>query len=105
MESVGIRTHLMSNPVRSSGYRSASRTIELPSSLPWKARRPKNYQIIEVTGHNLTGTQFNWGERIRTSEWLDQNQLPYHLATPQRLNIYYSNTLTQESVKPLENKI
>jgi len=27
------------------------------------------------------------------------------LATPQRLNIYYSNTLTQESVKPFENEI
>jgi hypothetical protein len=25
----------------------------------------------------------SWGARIRTSEWLDQNQLPYHLATPQ----------------------
>ncbi len=103
MDSVRIRTHLMSNPVRSEGYRSASRTIELPSSLPCQARRQNNYEIIEDTGHNLTG--FNWGERIRTSEWLDQNQLPYHLATPQRLNIYYSNTLTQESVKPFENKI
>lgn len=26
-----------------------------------------------------------WGARIRTSEWLDQNQLPYRLATPQFL--------------------
>ena len=93
----------MSNPVRSQGYRSPSRMIELPSSLPCKAPRQNNYEIIEGTGHNLTG--FNWGERIRTSEWLDQNQLPYHLATPQRLNIYYSNTLTQESVKPFENEI
>src|ERR1700733_11236855 len=25
-----------------------------------------------------------WGGRIRTSDWLIQNQLPYHLATPQR---------------------
>jgi hypothetical protein len=25
-----------------------------------------------------------WGERIRTSDWLIQSQLPYHLATPQR---------------------
>ena len=24
-----------------------------------------------------------WGERIRTSDWLIQNQLPYRLATPQ----------------------
>ncbi len=55
MDSVRIRTHLMSNPVRSEGYRSASRTIELPSSLPCKARRQNNYEIIEATGHNLTG--------------------------------------------------
>src|SRR5688572_10619092 len=27
-----------------------------------------------------------WGGRIRTSEWRDQNPLPYHLATPQRPN-------------------
>lgn len=24
----------------------------------------------------------NWGGRIRTSEWRDQNPLPYRLATP-----------------------
>ena len=32
---------------------------------------------LEVDGE--TG----WGGRIRTSEWRDQNPLPYHLATPQ----------------------
>jgi hypothetical protein len=26
----------------------------------------------------------NWGGRIRTSEWRDQNPLPYRLATPQQ---------------------
>ena len=25
----------------------------------------------------------SWGGRIRTSDWLIQNQLPYRLATPQ----------------------
>ena len=25
-----------------------------------------------------------WGGRVRTSEWRNQNPLPYHLATPQR---------------------
>lgn len=45
-------------------------------------------------GDLLPVTFYNWGERIRTSEWLDQNQLPYHLATPQRLNIYYTNIPT-----------
>lgn len=28
---------------------------------------------------------FGWGGRIRTLEWWDQNPLPYHLATPQRI--------------------
>jgi hypothetical protein len=27
-----------------------------------------------------------WGERIRTSDWLIQNQLPYRLATPQEVD-------------------
>jgi hypothetical protein len=26
--------------------------------------------------------EYGRGERIRTSEWRDQNPLPYHLATP-----------------------
>ena len=29
------------------------------------------------------GVVVGWGGRIRTSEWRDQNPLPYHLATPQ----------------------
>src|ERR1700689_4053942 len=33
-----------------------------------------------------------WGERIRTSDWLIQNQLPYHLATPQRSFRVYRTT-------------
>src|SRR5208282_1337923 len=31
----------------------------------------------------LQPQKFGWGGRIRTSEWRDQNPLPYHLATPQ----------------------
>lgn len=34
-----------------------------------------------------------WGDRIRTHEWLDQNQLPYHLATPQRAQTQIKNTI------------
>ena len=30
------------------------------------------------------GIPSGWGARIRTQVWLDQNQLPYHLATPQQ---------------------
>ena len=29
-----------------------------------------------------------WGARIRTWEWRNQNPLPYHLATPHRMNMY-----------------
>src|SRR6266540_1394355 len=29
-----------------------------------------------------------WGARIRTWEWRNQNPLPYHLATPHRVNMY-----------------
>ena len=33
---------------------------------------------------NPVSARVGWGERIRTSDWLIQSQLPYHLATPQR---------------------
>ena len=33
----------------------------------------------------VTHWKFGWGGRIRTSEWRNQNPLPYHLATPQTL--------------------
>ena len=33
-----------------------------------------------------------WGGRIRTHEWRDQNPLPYHLATPQKLE-HYKDTI------------
>ena len=33
-----------------------------------------------------------WGGRIRTHEWRDQNPLPYHLATPQKLE-HNKNTI------------
>ncbi len=32
-------------------------------------------QLLEIIG---------WGGRVRTSEWRNQNPLPYHLATPQQ---------------------
>ena len=34
-------------------------------------------QIIKKSSNKIF-----WGGRIRTSEWRDQNPLPYHLATP-----------------------
>src|SRR5687767_15195720 len=37
----------------------------------------------EHCGRNVELLRTCWGERIRTSDWLIQNQLPYRLATPQ----------------------
>src|SRR5712691_2826070 len=37
--------------------------------------------------HAETGLA-GWGARIRTWEWRNQNPLPYHLATPHRMNMY-----------------
>jgi hypothetical protein len=87
MDSVRIRTHLMSNPVRSSGYRSASRTIELPSSLPCKARRQNNYEIIEGTGHNLTGAKGfeplnGWTKTSCLTTWRRPNVSTFTIVTP-----------------------
>ena len=33
------------------------------------------------------GGLVGWGARIRTWEWRNQNPLPYHLATPQRIEV------------------
>ncbi len=45
---------------------------------------------VETTHQSKNNTEIdlNWGGRIRTSEWRDQNPLPYRLATPHRLTIY-----------------
>ena len=48
-------------------------------------RPPKNRALCpETGGHHHLRHHNGWGGRIRTSDWLIQNQLPYHLATPQR---------------------
>jgi hypothetical protein len=39
-----------------------------------------------ATIQQLCGLANGWGARIRTSEWRNQNPLPYHLATPQRVS-------------------
>ena len=49
------------------------------SHLRFSSIAPK--RILKKT-HKCESFLIYWGERIRTSEWLDQNQLPYHLATP-----------------------
>jgi hypothetical protein len=67
-------------------------------SIKTKLRLNKRFYYVSSTQPKIIYLTFafcyNWGERIRTSEWLDQNQLPYHLATPQRLNLYYLNIQT-----------
>src|SRR5690606_14376966 len=44
------------------------------------------HYLLELMHIGLeNGLECGWGGRIRTSEWRDQNPLPYHLATPQEL--------------------
>src|SRR5579872_544149 len=40
-------------------------------------------RIKRKNNHNIRYLDVGWGGRIRTSEWRNQNPLPYHLATPQ----------------------
>lgn len=42
---------------------------------------------------------FFWGKRIRTSEWRDQNPLPYHLAIPQIIFYMVFQTLVRGIVE------
>src|SRR5450432_4174494 len=46
---------------------------------------PANNASVSLDVVNVAPVLSNgWGGRIRTSEWRDQNPLPYHLATPQQ---------------------
>jgi hypothetical protein len=47
-----------------------------------KLQRPKR-----ENNHDLKYLDAGWGGRIRTSEWRNQNPLPYHLATPQKVEL------------------
>ena len=43
-------------------------------------------RVMSPTSYHCSTPRWNlsgWGKRIRTSGWLDQNQLPYRLAIPQ----------------------
>src|ERR1700676_4148726 len=46
---------------------------------------------VVLTDH--LGSHVGWGGRIRTSEWRDQNPLPYHLATPQHFQAQSSRNV------------
>lgn len=55
--------------------------------MTWKCKNINIYNNLELKnafGRMLKDVNFKngWGGRIRTSECLDQNQVPYHLATP-----------------------
>ncbi len=52
--------------------------------LPIETKGPPAKGANACPSNHKTTREFGWGERIRTSDWLIQNQLPYHLATPQR---------------------
>ena len=54
--------------------------------MTWKCKNINIYNNLELKnafGRMLKDVNFKngWGGRIRTSECLDQNQVPYHLAT------------------------
>jgi hypothetical protein len=46
--------------------------------------RPKTWLGTELFHNELSALSPGWGGRDRTSEWRNQNPLPYRLATPQQ---------------------
>src|SRR5215510_3333207 len=58
-------------------------TFRMP--VPKKVRRP-------VTDWDET-LNSGWGGRTRTSEWRNQNPLPYHLATPHQAAFFGARTI------------
>ena len=66
---------------------SFNRNTQLPAIFP------KNASVLGVSLKN-------WGGRVRTSEWRDQNPLPYHLATPHCVYLIYINSRFPQDVKP-----
>ena len=49
-----------------------------------RPQRPTGWRPLRCGLQNLPNLRMSgWGGRIRTSEWRNQNPLPYHLATPQ----------------------
>jgi hypothetical protein len=59
--------------------RDTKKSRQLAPNLPHQ--NDKNYC-------NINYLNAGWGARIRTWEWRNQNPLPYHLATPHRMNIW-----------------
>ena len=57
------------------------------------------YEFVEHGDERFfTPAYVCWGERIRTSDWLIQNQLPYRLATPHRdVNEVYRSAKTDRA--------
>ena len=55
----------------------ATRPADAQSLTLRSARDPKGLRLCAL------GWILSWGRWIRTTEWRDQNPLPYHLAMPQ----------------------
>jgi hypothetical protein len=51
------------------------------SEAQWATQMPSGFGKRDNAGKSAAD-RVGWGGRIRTSEWRDQNPLPYHLATP-----------------------
>src|SRR5262249_49171815 len=62
----------------------AKRAVTIGTSLRVEFCANRLFRHRKVTAAP-TKKKVGWGGRIRTSEWRDQNPLPYHLATPQYL--------------------
>ncbi len=65
---------------RSAQFRSPETDSQFAKARHWRAFL--RVQRAKSPGAGMVG----WGGRIRTSVWWNQNPLPYHLATPQKLS-------------------
>ncbi len=62
-----------------------------------KANRAMSFDYRPVC-RCITSVFFGWGTRIRTSEWWNQNPLPYRLAIPQKCGGYDGNRTCDPSI-------
>jgi hypothetical protein len=80
-----LDVHLAVAEARDRG--AAHRQHQMPRDIVRQRRigvaREQRDRLSESTLNLIPQDLTGWGGRIRTSEWRDQNPLPYHLATPQ----------------------
>src|SRR5579862_438707 len=87
---VGIRGLTFHSPrCRGRGQRDCETESVQGAGRSKGGRKPPDYtpdraQNCERKNGESAARSYGWGGRIRTSEWRNQNPLPYHLATPQK---------------------